>query len=43
LDEDWLVWWRYNYSPHKVEKVLEELWEKGTIKERERIMKLLKG
>jgi hypothetical protein len=43
LDEDWFVWWQYRYSPSKVEDILRELWDKGTIKEREKIMKLLKG
>ena len=43
LDEEWFVYWRYNYVPDKAIEVLEKLWEEGTDEQRERMMKLLKG
>ena len=42
LDEDWSVWWKYQYNFQKIENAFKELWEKGTDEQREHIMKLLK-
>ena len=43
LDEEWFVYWRYNYVPDKAIEVLEKLWEEATDEQRERMMKLVKG
>jgi len=42
LEEDWFVWWRYSYDPRKLEDAIKELWEQGTLKEKQKIMDLLK-
>ena len=42
LEEDWFVWWRYSYDPRKLEDAIKELWEQGTLKEKQKIMNLLK-